>query len=293
MRRAAHVLMIVQLAVAGLALGTMVAPGFAVAQTPDDLDGDGVLNSLDNCPFDANANQLDADGDGLGNACDPRDDRDLDGDGDLNSSDNCPFAANANQLDSDGDGLGDVCDPRDDRDLDGDGVINASDNCPFTSNSDQADEDGDGAGNVCDPFSEMDLDSDGFPNHSDNCPFVSNVNQADTDGDGFGDECDSHVNAINEIPHEGAWLAGAAPNPSADRFKIRFVLPRDTRGTLGIFDLAGRRLRTLETGMLRAGEHATEWDGRTESGEVVPSGMYFCRLRADDGGFDQRLVKTR
>ncbi len=40
-----------------------------------DNDGDGVATPADNCPFDANANQSDVDGDGLGDACDPRDDR--------------------------------------------------------------------------------------------------------------------------------------------------------------------------------------------------------------------------
>jgi len=37
---------------------------------PDDFDGDGVLNATDNCRSDANADQLDGDGDGLGDVCD-------------------------------------------------------------------------------------------------------------------------------------------------------------------------------------------------------------------------------
>lgn len=35
-----------------------------------DSDGDGVLNGVDNCPSNANSNQADCDGDGLGNVCD-------------------------------------------------------------------------------------------------------------------------------------------------------------------------------------------------------------------------------
>jgi hypothetical protein len=42
-----------------------------VAETPDDYDGDGVANLGDNCPFASNADQLDSDGDKLGDACEP------------------------------------------------------------------------------------------------------------------------------------------------------------------------------------------------------------------------------
>jgi hypothetical protein len=42
-----------------------------IAKFDGDADGDGVPNSIDNCPSTANANQSDVDGDGLGDACDP------------------------------------------------------------------------------------------------------------------------------------------------------------------------------------------------------------------------------
>lgn len=76
-----------------------------------DSDGDGIVNSNDNCPEIANPNQEDSDGDGIGNVCDSIDNTDTDGDSIIDSEDNCPEQPNTDQLDSDGDGIGDVCDP--------------------------------------------------------------------------------------------------------------------------------------------------------------------------------------
>ncbi len=75
-----------------------------------DSDGDGVLDTIDNCPTVANADQADSDGDSIGDACDTDSDPDSDGDGVPDTIDNCPTVANADQLDSDGDGDGDACD---------------------------------------------------------------------------------------------------------------------------------------------------------------------------------------
>jgi len=161
--------------------------------TPDtcesDSDGDGVIDACDNCPGDANFDQLDSDEDGVGDACDKCPDQDdlgdADGDAWGDACDNCPGVANPAQSDEDEDGVGDVCD-----------------NCPDTLNPDQADRDNDGVGNVCDNCLELvntdqsDSDGDGVGDVCDNCPSVHNPHQADSDQDGIGDACD-------EIPPPG------------------------------------------------------------------------------------------
>lgn len=142
---------------------------------PPDSDGDGVGDPCDNCPADVNADQLDTDNDGAGNACDTDDD----GDGVPDTTDKCPLVANANQEDADGDEIGDACDnctttPNTDQaDTDRDGFGDACDNCPQISNGDQLDGDGDGVGDACD-----------------NCPATANPGQEDDDEDGIGDACD-------------------------------------------------------------------------------------------------------
>ena len=130
-----------------------------------DADGDGINNSIDNCPSIANEDQADADADGVGDVCD-----------------NCIAISNSNQLDTDGDGIGDLCDTDDD----GDGCLDSSDAFPLDP-SECSDNDGDGLGDNVDP----DDDNDGILDTIDNCLYAPNADQLDTDADGTGNACDS------------------------------------------------------------------------------------------------------
>lgn len=78
-----------------------------------DSDDDGALDAADNCPLAKNADQADrVHPNGIGDACD-----DPDRDGRPDASDNCPDLTNAGQENADGDRLGDTCDPYPDLDL--------------------------------------------------------------------------------------------------------------------------------------------------------------------------------
>lgn len=81
-----------------------------LAYKPADTDSDSIPDLSDNCVSIPNKDQIDADKNGRGDACE-----DDDRDGVINSTDNCIDTPNAAQTDTDADNIGDVCDPKDNR----------------------------------------------------------------------------------------------------------------------------------------------------------------------------------
>jgi hypothetical protein len=207
-----------------------------VCNNKQDLDCDGILNSVDNCINDYNPDQKNFDLDSLGDACDSDDDNDgIFDDGDSSGTigdhpctggdtsrcdDNCQYASNPKQEDSDGDGKGDICD---NIDSDRDGFIDEIDNCPNVHNPDQKDtSDHDGIGNACDD----DDDNDGVADAIDNCGMTPNTNQTDTDNDGIGDACDDNTKPVFKGGAIGiTWNSESATNSHNANFLSFSTIP--------------------------------------------------------------------
>ncbi|MEQ9073037.1 MAG: thrombospondin type 3 repeat-containing protein [Sandaracinaceae bacterium] len=179
-------------------VGVPVAHGFVGASfsPPQDLDtdGDGVTDSQDACPADAEDEdgwededgcpELDNDGDGIPDADDPCPDdaEDLD---EFEDEDGCP------EEDNDGDGIRDGYDscPNTPEDMDGD---RDTDGCP------EADRDNDGIEDSADQCPTEAEDFDGFADE-DGCP------EEDFDGDGVpdtDDECPAEAEDMDDFEDE-------------------------------------------------------------------------------------------
>jgi hypothetical protein len=73
-------------------------------------------------------------------------------------------------------------------------------------------------------------------------------------------------------------LAQNVPNPFNPRTTIRYTLPERADIRLVVYDLTGRRIRTLVRGVQQPGRYSVVWDGRDETGRDVASGIYLYRL---------------
>jgi len=88
-------------------------------------------------------------------------------------------------------------------------------------------------------------------------------------------------------------LCRPAPNPFNPQTELKFALARDGQVALDIYSLRGERLRALVSESLSAGEHAVTWDGRSDDGRGLPSGVYVARLTAGPVVSVQRLTLIR
>ena len=86
----------------------------------------------------------------------------------------------------------------------------------------------------------------------------------------------------------------ATPNPFATATTIGFTMPHEGLATLRVFDLGGRRARTLlDRARLPEGPIARSWDGRGDDGLEAPPGLYLARLDTAVGRVTRILVKLR
>ncbi|MCA9727052.1 MAG: T9SS type A sorting domain-containing protein, partial [Candidatus Eisenbacteria bacterium] len=84
-----------------------------------------------------------------------------------------------------------------------------------------------------------------------------------------------------------------APNPFNPRTLLRYTLAQAGPVTLTIFDVNGRRVRTLVKGSIDAGLHEVVWDGRDDAGHPLGSGVYWSQLEAGSYRTNKKMIALR
>lgn len=90
---------------------------------------------------------------------------------------------------------------------------------------------------------------------------------------------------VPRLPPDNFMLLDAYPNPFNQDVTLSYVVPYTAKVEIVIYDLLGRNVRTLVRAVQAPSLYNANWDSRNDAGLLVPSGVYFYRLRAG-GTFD-------
>jgi len=70
------------------------------------------------------------------------------------------------------------------------------------------------------------------------------------------------------------------PNPFNPETVIKYTLPEDCHVELTIYNILGRKVKTLVNEYQDAGYRIAGWDSRGDKGDAVASGIYFYKIKA-------------
>jgi flagellar hook assembly protein FlgD len=82
---------------------------------------------------------------------------------------------------------------------------------------------------------------------------------------------------VNALPTEFS-LGNNYPNPFNPTTKFVVAVPKAANVDIVVFDILGRKVRTLMSGETAAGYHTIEWNGLTDDYSPAASGIYFIRM---------------
>jgi hypothetical protein len=109
------------------------------------------------------------------------------------------------------------------------------------------------------------------------------LRQVDTDGRASTSRAVTITRRVGQLR-----LLGAAPNPARQTARVRVALPQQAEVSVALYDLLGRRVRTLRSGPVPAGRTEIRADV-----SELPSGTYFVRLEAGGRVQTKRLTVVR
>lgn len=107
-----------------------------------------------------------------------------------------------------------------------------------------------------------------------------------TDGDG---EFLSPIETV-DIPKIVSTLEQNSPNPFNPATRIRYELATREHVTVLVYDAGGELVRTLVDETRPFGKHEITWDGKSDAGTPVGSGVYFYRLTAGKFSASRKMI---
>ncbi len=81
------------------------------------------------------------------------------------------------------------------------------------------------------------------------------------------------------------------PNPFNKQTDIKFSLPDQSDVTLKIYDVTGKLINTIANTNLPAGQHFFTWNGKTNTDQPAPSGVYYYTLKTNQTTQSRQMIR--
>ncbi|MDZ7374696.1 MAG: hypothetical protein ONB23_12105 [candidate division KSB1 bacterium] len=99
--------------------------------------------------------------------------------------------------------------------------------------------------------------------------------------------------AVAQPQSAGKASVSIVPNPANEGAHFVVTLPEASSLTITMFDTRGRRVGRLHQARLPAGTHRIHFAAQAENGQVLPSGVYLCRVETDFGRWFLKFTLLR
>jgi len=96
-----------------------------------------------------------------------------------------------------------------------------------------------------------------------------------------------------QVPRPPLKISQVFPNPFRNSASLEFTIPSSGPVTVSVYDVRGKLVATLDTGVRPAGTHTVTWDGLDSDGNRVSAGTYFFKLEVPDVTSTRKAVLVR
>lgn len=101
------------------------------------------------------------------------------------------------------------------------------------------------------------------------------------------------IQSFNSEKTPIAYAFNIAPNPFNVKTGINYALPHKTEISIRVYDVTGRKVKTIVSGKLDPGFYDAAWDGKDDIGRRTAAGVYFIKMDTDVFTSQQKIVYVR
>ncbi len=83
------------------------------------------------------------------------------------------------------------------------------------------------------------------------------------------------------------------PNPFNPTTEIAYSIPKKDQVIINIYDIQGKKVKTLVNSQITAGNYQVTWDAKNDLGKVMPAGLYFYKLQTTNQVQTQKMILVK